>query len=309
MVRSYESDQELERLRRRARWSKNTCVAIALLSFWPFLAGIDWIMKERESQIAMRVAQDLVVAAVLALIVFCLLWSLLGMKLYQRFNEEFKRRYAIPWISGIPGIQELYYDMGRGMSHREIRNAAVVGCGNEEEFTSSDLLAGLYGGIPFRMSNVTTRRMVHSTKGRRRTEMIFTGQVLQFCQVPGERVSQGHLQIFQKELLSDFRGWKAEHPIKINQGIFEKKFQVYATNEASAWRILTPQLLERLTAFADASGKQVAVTFRDRDVFVAVYQTRNVFDGDLHMPVEEQKGQILEDMELLQKAWRFFLTT
>ena len=61
-------------------------------------------------------------------------------------------------------------------------------------------------------------------------------------------------------------------------------------------------MMEKITAFSDAAGKQVAVSFRGSSMFVAIAGRGSMFEPVDDIPVPEQGPGILEDIGILQMA-------
>ena len=136
---------------------------------------------------------------------------------------------------------------------------------------------------------------------KRKVEEIFSGQVLCLFGFDDLKVSKGHIQIFEKEFLSSFSGWKAEYQIQTENEAFQNRFQVYAEDEHNAYYILTPQRMEKIMEFADAVEGQISLVFYDEKLFAAV-KRESMFDAVMDEPVSKQTEYILEDADFIQKA-------
>lgn len=301
------TDQELEALRRRARGRYRIMLVCTGISALLILWAVWRLMAEEEDGMFVRVGATLFGTALLSCGALAFFYWLLFKRPYQRFNDAFKSRYVLSTIQEMGIFGQLCYDPGAGFTHDDIRNAAVVNCGDKRYFESEDLLTGCYQSVRFAFADVTTRRMVRRGK-RNELDTLFDGQVIRFDRFDRQKISSGHLQIFQKEFLSDLRGWTAEHRVETDSAAFNGKFQIYAADEHNAFYILTPHLMEKIQKFQEAVGEQIAVTFRGEAMFVAISRTRSIFDGVVDVPVAEQKALILSDMDLLKNAGDIFLS-
>lgn len=280
------------------------CTGLAALLI---LYGVWKLMAEEDDSLFVRVGATLLGTVLLSSGALAFFYWLLFKKPYQRFNDAFKSRYVLSTIAGMGLFGNLFYDPRGGFIHDDIRNAAVVACGDQRYFESEDLLTGCYQNVRFTFADVTTRRLVRRGK-RSEIETLFDGQVIRFDRFDHQKISNGHLQIFQKEFLSDLRGWTAEHKVETDSAAFNSKFHIYAADEHNAFYILTPHLMEKIQKFQELVGEQIAVTFRGEAMFVAISRTRSIFDGVVDVPVAEQKTLILSDMELLKNAGDVFLS-
>ena len=294
------SEEALEKLRRKAKVRTYATYILALLVLLGSLPCFYMFLEGEEDSTILRILESVFGAAILSCGALGLFWIVLARSAYNRFDETFKTRYVLPLIKTQAGFSDLRYVQKAGFDWDEIRNAAVVACGDKKYYESEDLLMGNYEGIPFKFSDVTTKRIVHRNK-KNRIEEIFSGQVLGFKQY-GLKESDGHLQIFQKEFLSNIKGWTAEHKIETDNALFNKKFQIFAADEHNAYYILTPQLMEKIITFSDAIGEQIAIAFRGGYMFIAICRVRSMFNPYVDKPVSEQTKLILEDISILQRA-------
>ncbi len=250
--------------------------------------------------IVMEIIVSLVATVALAIGTFALLWFMFINSSYKKFNILFKLKYVTQTIENVYGFSNLQYSPFLGFKWEDIRNAAVVNCGIQKYFESEDMLDGTYDGINFKISDVTTQKIVRKNKGTK-VEEIFSGQILCLFDFDDNKVSDGHLQIFQKEFLSDIIGWKADCKIHTENEEFNSKFKIYSTDEHNAYYILTPQRIEKIMEFANSVGVQTALTFTGNKMFVAI-KRHNMFDAAYDIPIEKQTEDILKDAEIIQMA-------
>lgn len=295
------SDEYLEKLRLSVKRRMNIVYVLSaaalLFLFWFYYK----MLIGQDDNIVLIYFEIGVSALVTEAGAILLFWCLIAGRTYNRFNEAFKTRYVLQLIREIPGFRDMQYEQKSGFSWDDIRNAAVVGCGDKKQFESEDLLTGSCENTGFKMSDVITKRWVNGGK-RARIETVFSGQVICFYKFDNIKTSNGHLQVFQKKFQSDIKGWTAQHQIETEDVLFNRKFQIYAADEHNAFYILTPQVMEKITEFSQAIGEQTAVAFCGNKMFVAISRSRSMFDARVDIPVGEQKKDILDDMEILRKA-------
>ena len=231
MVERYLSpEEELEGLRRKAKVRFYTVIVLTGILFVLYAVMIFYsqIHVKAESLVG-TIVMSVVVPVFLSVPTFCGLFFVIANRAYDRFSNTFKDRYVLSTIGESGLFDELGYNRKEGFTFRDIRNAAVVDCGVERYYLSEDMVTGRYKDIRFAMSDVNTRHLVKSGKSAR-VESIFNGQVFRFSVFDDTKVSRGYLQIFQKEFLSNIKGWTAEHKIETESAAFNKKFDVYATD-------------------------------------------------------------------------------
>lgn len=303
------SNVEIERMQKKAKiryvfmcvfaiviW----LVGLALLGYYVYFYGEEMEISEK---------LGLVIALPLGLAFGggYLFYILFVRRAYERFNLSFKTQYVLPTVESTGYFQDLSYDPHLGLSYTEIRDGVVVGCGESRYFHSEDLLKGTYQNIRFHYCDVKTQYMSHSGK-KQEIRTIFAGQVMRFASFDQSKRSFGHLQIFEKEFLSNVEGWTAQNKIKTEDEAFNKRFRVFAADSHNAFYILTPKMLEQITRFADEVGEQIAITFTGPVMYVAVCRTRSIFDGYVDKPINSQREDILQDVEMLRKAGELLIT-
>ena len=234
-------------------------------------------------------------------------YELLIKKAYRDFSTYFKQNYVVPLIRNCGYFRDLAYSPRRGFSYNEIRDSAVVACGESRYFHSEDLLSGTYQGIEFQYADVKTQHVVSSGK-RREVRTIFEGQVMRFASFDETKRSMGHLQIFQKEFLSNVKGWTAKNKIETENEAFNRRFQVYSADPHNAFYILTPRMMEQILRLADEVKEQISLTFNGKILYVAITRSRNMFDGYIDTPLEEQTADIEQDIQLLCRAGDLLIT-
>ena len=294
------TEEQLEIMRNKARKRQNIAIVLTFLAFVVYIFMFYAVLSEKESMSVLFVVKIVFAAAVLAVATFGLLWFIVVHRTYEKFNANYKSKYVIQVLNNIPGFEQLEYQPDSGFTWDEIQNAGVVAKGEKQHFKSEDQLMGEYENVKFRISDVVTKKTVRRDD-KREVEEIFGGQVLCLFGFDDMKVSKGHIQIFEKEFLSNFSGWKAEHRIQTESEAFQNRFQIYAEDEHNAYYILTPQRIEKIMEFADAVEGQISLVFYDEKLFAAV-KRESMFDAVMDEPVSKQTKYILEDAEFIQKA-------
>ncbi len=238
-------------------------------------------------------------------IFFGIFYRLIVHRAYEKFNQEFKNKYVLSVIGEMGLFENLGYQLRGGMTYDEVRNAAVVSCGDRCYFSSEDMLTGCYHGFSFRYCDVVTKYLAGAGKNRRvepifegqiiqftdfdrskeshgyvqMVETIFEGQIIQFTDFDRSKESHGYVQIFEKKFISSIKGWTEKHKILTENEVFNSRFEVFATDEHNAFYILTPKLLELIMRFEEDIDGQIAITFRGSSVFNSRFE---VFATDEH---------------------------
>ena len=302
------NEKSLEVLQKKARrvyfWTIffSAAVFLAIVSpvFFLLLTTPSGMAYLKESPAEMLVG-IICLPALLAGGIYFLLYHLLVRRTYEAFNQAFKCTYVLQTVGELDGFEKLAYSPSGSFGYNEIRDSLVVNSGEAKYFKSEDQLAGTFCSIPFVYGDVVTRYMKRNGK-KSELRIIFQGQIMRFSLPKDSKWSFGHLQIFEKEFLSNFKGRTAPYQVQTENEAFNQRFEVFAADEHNAFYLLTPQMLEQIVRFADFAGSQIALTFVGPTLYVAVDRSRSMFDASVRKPLKEQRQQILDDANLLKRA-------
>ena len=292
------SEAELDALRESAKKRTYLAYALAALAFPLYW----WLFYTHEFADGggSAMMKNAIAAAVASAGTFGFLHTIVARRAHARFVESFKAKYVLPVIGALPGFSQLEFRSREGFEWEEVRDAAVVKCGDKKYFKREDLLTGLYEGVRFRISDVTARRMVKKEK-KRELQTLFEGQVMCFSRFDDTKKSDGFVQVFRRELFTDTGGARAEHKIMTENAAFNDIFNVFAEDEHNAYYILTPQLIGKIMEFSEAAGAPVSLVFVGEKLYAAV-ERRGMFVPVLDEPVGVQKERLGGDIAVLRKA-------
>ncbi|MFR4518309.1 MAG: DUF3137 domain-containing protein [Dorea sp.] len=114
-------------------------------------------------------------------------------------------------------------------------------------------------------------------------------------------MSEGFVQVFSKKALSKLRETRVPLSIQTENSVFNENFAVFAENEQNAFYILTPQVMEQITAFQEAMEGNVYLSFSEKSLYVTCSQLAILFLF-VDIPVEEQRQKIADDTAILRSA-------
>ena len=225
---------------------------------------------------------------------------------YETFNQAFKGTYVLQIVETAGGFSNLSYSPKNGLDYNEIRDSHVVNSGEYKYFKSEDQLSGTLYAIPFSYSDVVTQYLKRNGK-KSEIRTIFSGQVMRFS-LPNEfKWSFGHLQIFEKEFLSNLKGYTAPYKIQTENEAFNQRFEIFAADEHNAFYLLTPRMLEQIIQFADFANCQIALAFVGMALYVAVDRPHSMFNASVRQSLTKQRQLIFDDAILLKKAGEILL--
>lgn len=166
-----------------------------------------------------------------------------------------------------------------------------------DRYSGEDLVSGRFGGIPLAFSELHTeyKTVTRDSKGRTTTTWhdIFRGV---FFKADFNKHFHGYTVVVPDlaekffgqrigNFLQKFNLERHGELVRLENPDFEKKFAVYSTDQVEARYILTPKLMERILELSRFYKSSVALSFSDSAVYVAVTQSKDLFEfhgGDLN---------------------------
>lgn len=230
------------------------------------------------------------------LIYYMMVWK----KAYERFNFSFKNKYVLDTIRSLPGFSHLDYKAQSGITYQEMDRMNLIPKGGEAFFEATDELTGELDGVRFCTSNVRTGRRPSGRSSM--PKILFEGQILMFDTFDERKISRGFVQVFSKKALPDVKRTAAPLQIQTENALFNENFVVFAEQEENAFYILTPRVLEQITAFQEAMEGKVYLSFCESRLYVTCSQFRNPFDARIDLPIPVQCQQIAADTRILRSA-------
>ena len=243
---------------------------------------------------------NLMLSVIFAGVIFGFYYMLVYKKAYDLFCINFKNKYVLDTLRQLPDFSELRYNAGGGLSYEEMNRLKLIPGGQSVFYQSSDELSGKLDGVPFRAVNVCTGEKASARSST--PKILFEGQVIVFSCFDNRKISEGFVQVFSKKALSKLRETRVPLPIQTENSVFNENFAVFAENEQNAFYILTPQVMEQITAFQEAMEGNVYLSFSEKSLYVTCSQLRNPFHIYIDIPVEEQRQKIAGDTAILRSA-------
>ena len=157
------NEAELEKMREKTKKLNKIFIILSVISFLLYICFFCYMVKKGSSSGSFSI-EIAVFAGILLILIAIILWFVLVGSSYNKFNYEFKSKYVVQTINNIEGFDDLKYYQENGFNWDDIRNTAVVDCGDKRYFKSEDLLFGIYDNVRFKISDVMTRKMVRRDK-------------------------------------------------------------------------------------------------------------------------------------------------
>lgn len=152
-----------------------------------------------------------------------------------------------------------------------------------DRYHSEDYLSGAVEGVDFISSDVKLEeRHVQHTKNGTRVYYVayFIGRVFRFE--------------FNKEFVGSLFVLESGHPftkghskVELESIDFNKKFKTFATEEITAFYVLTPDIIEAITHLEQRHPGRIGLSFQGDHLYVAINNNKDTFELQLFRKIDE----------------------
>ena len=279
--------QELERMRQSINSRQIFAVIIMLIAM---IAPLFFSMSGRRAA-----SGGGMIVMILGVMISVGLFASTG-KIRKRMKALYKEAFVRQMLQD--HFQDVYYNWEQGMEQELIKNSGVCRLGNR--YSSEDYISAVYRGIRFQQADVTIQ--YHTSSGKSsHTTTYFRGRM--FCfQYPGKWSDA--VQIHSKNFI--YSGKPASgvqrSALQMESVEFNKQFTVRAMMEHDAFYILTPQMMERITALYQRYGS-ITMTFAHGYLMVGLNSKMDSFDANMKKPIDYQteRARMLQDVRVIEE--------
>lgn len=226
-----------------------------------------------------------------AMVIFFIIFS----SVYSKKNKEFKQLYKSNFVETVLGdfFEQPRYVPENGFSETTVRSFGLTQMGNR--FHSEDYLSGYYKGVFFEQSDV--RVQYHTSGKNSHTTTYFEGRMFVF-EFPKQNVLP--IQVFSERYMYKGKTGLKMKKIQLESVDFNKRFDVLAADEHSAFYVLTPQLMEKISLLGYRFG-EIALKFENNRLFMGVKCGLGAFDPDMKQPIEyfKEKEKMKQDIQVI----------
>lgn len=256
------------------------------------------------------------------LVVAALVLGIMYNQFYKYFKQQFKGK-VIPAV--VKFVDErLEYDPHRSLIHEY--SASGIFTKRADRYRAEDTISGKYDLTSFSFGEIHTEyKSVSVDKNGNRRESwhtIFKGMffVSDFNKdFHGETmIDVDTMERYLGKLGRKLQQWNPSRRgdlVKLENPEFEKKFAVYSTDEQECRYILTPSLMERLLEMTRKINFNVAISFRNKQMYIAVSNNMDLFEPSVFGSLLKEEDYrviitmvrlmtgIIEDLNLNTRIW------
>ncbi len=203
----------------------------------------------------------------------------IGLANFNTIKKSFKNTVLRTMFEElIPGIK---YDPNYGLPQEVVYSTGFLK--RADRFHSEDYLIGELDGVSFISSDVRLEeRHVQHTKNGTRVYYVpfFVGRVFRFE--------------FNKDFVGSLQVLEAGSPktngynkVKLESIDFNKKFKTYATEDITAFYILTPDIMEAIFNLEKRNPGRIGLGFHGDHLYVAINNNQDTFEVKMFRTIDE----------------------
>lgn len=300
----------------------------------PILEKLEFDRKQLKSRV---LTIGVFYTAISALIIFSLLpymsiefivFSLIGYVavggfiykfLISDYRDEFKAKIIKPLIEELDHTFRYIPDLHIGVEN--FKRSGLFP--NPDRFSGNDLVKGKIDGVDLTFSDFHAEKEHRDSKGRRSYSTLFKGLFIisdfhknfsgKTVVLPD--VAQSTFGDLIGSFLQSNNFSRSGDLVKMDSPEFEKEFVVYGSDQIEARYILTHTLMEKILHYKKHSGHPVYVSFRGRNIYMAIEYNKDLFEPSVFRSLLEYKIAmeyiktlhlsigIVEELKLNQKLW------
>ena len=221
----------------------------------------------------------------------------LGKKYREMYKGTLVDRVAREYFS------EYRYLPDKGFERSYLKSLGIMQFGSD--YTSEDTLQGVYNGVEFTRSDVYIADTTTDSEGNSSTTVYFRGQWLE---IKPNKSFNTDLQIIQKGFgftnrrKSIFtRKQDRRHVLETEDVAFNKSFQCMCQNDAEAFYLLTPQLMQSILKLSEVLPYKMMIAYVDNTLHVLVDTHRDSMEpsSPKNGNFDRQIADLRQDMEII----------
>lgn len=198
---------------------------------------------------------------------------------------------------------EYEYLPTQGFRRDYLKELGIMSFGSDYE--SEDMLKGVYNGVPFTRADVYIADTSTDSEGNSTTTVYFRGQWLE---IEPNKSFRTDLQIIQKGFgftnrkKSIFtRKTERRHVLETEDVEFNKNFQCLCQNDAEAFYLLTPTLMQSIMRLSEVLPYKMMIAYVDNKLHVLVDTHRDSMEpsSPKNGNFDRQIADLRQDMEII----------
>lgn len=229
---------------------------------------------------------SILLVTVFAIVIISTIHASSAKELKKNYRDIYKDSFAKKILDTM--LDDVSYDWRDGFTEMDVMGFGLVKIGNI--FKSEDLIEASYKGVNFRQADVRIYQEIQTSNDRKVTTKYFDGRMFEF-DYNGKQVQ--NVKVFTKL----YKSWLniSDSDIEMEDVVFNRTFNVYALDALTAFYILTPPMMEKISNLG-RRYPDMAFRFGPGKLYVGI----NGFDSfEMHNP--KKKISYPEECDRMKK--------
>lgn len=232
---------------------------------------------------------------------FVLVPAVVALVMYSRKSTQYKNTVKEILVRKMfeREFDHVTYSPTKGFDQRFIDDTEMYDKGNT--YSSNDLLSASYKGIGFMQADVSIQNVTSNGKTTT-TTTYFKGRwiVCDFIKnFDGYHQMRSNGSFFANKKPRKFFGTKTKE-IDFESVEFNKRFSCYTNDEREAFYLITPDYMEKMTAFKDFVNCEVVYGFINNKLHIAIYNNHNAFEMSSRNITDQFINSVEYDIRLIK---------
>lgn len=209
-----------------------------------------------------------------------------GYKFFNDYKKYYKQNFVKIALEGM--FDDLVYEPKKCISRSVIESTHIIRRGNT--FSGDDFISASYHGVPFVHSDITIQQVTSNGKNTT-TTTYFKGKWMAF---------DFNKDFSEYVIIAEKKGGaiidkKTNNKVEMESVEFNNKFKVYATDDHTAFYLITPQFLTSLEKLRDNTKGQLLLAFINGKLHIALHTNKNSLEPKIFSKVDAKVINSIRD--------------
>lgn len=221
----------------------------------------------------------------ISILIFCIFFGF-GYKFFNDYKKFYKQNFVKIALEGM--FDDLVYEPKNCISRSVIESTHIIRRGNT--FSGDDFISASYHGVPFVHSDITIQQVTSNGKNTT-TTTYFKGKWMAF---------DFNKDFSEYVIIAEKKGGaiidkKTNNKVEMESVEFNNKFKVYATDDHTAFYLITPQFLTSLEKLRDNTKGQLLLAFINGKLHIALHTNKNSLEPKIFSKVDAKVINSIRD--------------
>lgn len=221
----------------------------------------------------------------ISILIFCVFFGF-GYKFFNDYKKYYKQNFVKIALEGM--FDDLVYEPKNCISKSVIESTHIIRRGNT--FSGDDFISASYHGVPFVHSDITIQQVTSNGKNTT-TTTYFKGKWMAF---------DFNKDFSEYVIIAEKKGGaiidkKTNNKVEMESVEFNSKFKVYATDDHTAFYLITPQFLTSLEKLRDNTKGQLLLAFINGKLHIALHTNKNSLEPKIFSKVDAKVINSIRD--------------